>query len=89
MVTHGGRQTEVSLAVNMRVVHHQTYSTRALFVLVSSANAWPICFAFSGFHVAAEHTAAGKHAARVPPVNTSPRAPFGPSLVYCASVTVK
>lgn len=42
--------------------------------------------AFLGSHVAAEHTAAGKHAALVPPVNTSPRAPFGPSLVYSCSI---
>jgi hypothetical protein len=39
-------------------------------------------WADSGFHVAAEQTAAGKHAALVPPVKTSPRAPLGPSLVY-------
>jgi hypothetical protein len=56
-------------------------STLALFVLVSSANALPNSWASSRLNVAAEQTAAGKHAARVPPVKISPRAPFGPSLV--------
>ena len=59
-----------------------SYSTRALLVFVSSANAFPILFENSGFQVAAEQTAAGKQAALVPPEKTSPRAPLGPSLVY-------
>jgi hypothetical protein len=62
-----------------------THRTLALFVLTSSANALPMLWADSGFHVAAEQTAAGKHAALVPPVNTSPRAPLGPSLVFAWS----
>ena len=48
----------------------------------SSANALPIRLERAGFHVEAEHTAAGKQAALVPSLTTSPRAPLGPSDVY-------
>jgi hypothetical protein len=68
--------------VNRVVIYEETYSTRAPFDSVSSAKAFPIRRDRTGFHVEAEQTAAGKQAALVPPLNTSPRAPFGPSDVY-------
>lgn len=82
VVTHSGGESVNYQPKGSLYSRTWTYRTRALFVCVSSASAFPIRWANSGFHEAAEQTAAGKHAARVPPANTSPRAPLGPSLVY-------